>query len=283
MTTNEVKALQPGDAAYAFFLSAQGRVLADVYLLCREEDILLDTEPETRAKIYEHLDRFIIADDAALEDFTEQTATIALEGPLAGAVLAKCGAALPDAGHARWGDRLVARISLAGDGGCLILAPLAEKETLIAELESAGATEADSEAFRIVRLENGKPRYGEEISDRYLTQETGQMQAVSFSKGCYLGQEIVERVRARAQIHRRLLPLEIATSTPPPAGTKFEAEGKHAAEIASAAYSPALGKTVGLAYVRIDFKPGDVITADGVEAKILAAPPEPNPESAQTR
>ena len=111
----------------------------------------------------------------------------------------------------------------------------------------------------MVRIENGRPRYTEEITERYLVQETGQMRGVHLSKGCYLGQEIVERVRSRAQIHRVLRRLELDTPEPPPAGTKLfstatpDVPGQvsvAAAEIASSAFSPALGKTGALAYVR---------------------------------
>ena len=97
MTTNQVETLQPGEGCYAFFLSAQGRILADVNLLCFEDHFLLDTEPETRTKVYEHLDRYIIADDVTLEDQTDRIATIAIEGPEAAAALAKLGAPQPAA------------------------------------------------------------------------------------------------------------------------------------------------------------------------------------------
>ncbi|MGH9583535.1 MAG: glycine cleavage T C-terminal barrel domain-containing protein, partial [Bryobacteraceae bacterium] len=111
---------------------------------------------------------------------------------------------------------------------------------------------ADAEAARAVRIENGLPRYGEEITERYLVQETQQMHAVHFSKGCYLGQEIVERVRSRGQVHRLLMPVRVKTNTPPPPGAKLTAGGADAAEIASAAYSPAFGEVVALAYVRTE-------------------------------
>ena len=121
-----------------------------------------------------------------------------------------------------------------------------------------------------MRIECGRPRYGEEITERYLVQETGQLQAVNFSKGCYLGQEIVERVRSRAQIHRVLRRLEIDTSQPPAAGTKLKSGDADAAEIASAVFSPALGKTVALAYVRTQFaEPGTKIALDGTSGRVL--------------
>jgi aminomethyltransferase len=118
------------------------------------------------------------------------------------------------------------------------------------DLEAAGAVAATPEDAGIVRIENGRPRYGEEITERYLIQETGQLQAVHFSKGCYLGQEIVERVRSRAQIHRILRRVEIDSTEVPPAGSKLKVAEADAGEIVSAVLSPALGKVVAMAYVR---------------------------------
>src|SRR5271168_5291981 len=92
MTTNHVQQLKPGDGCYAFFLNAQGRILGDVNLFCLEDHFLLDTEPETRHKLFEHLDRYIIADDVTLTDETDRLSTIAIEGPEAPAILTKIGA-----------------------------------------------------------------------------------------------------------------------------------------------------------------------------------------------
>ncbi|MGH9648124.1 MAG: YgfZ/GcvT domain-containing protein [Bryobacteraceae bacterium] len=272
MTTNQVETLKPGEGCYAFFLNAQGRILADVNLLCFEDHFLLDTEPETRTKVYEHLDRYIIADDVTLEDQTDRTATIALEGPKADSALAEIGAPVPAAPYSsvQWMNGTVARLDTTGRGGFFLLVPIADKAALTSQLTEAGIPEATPEDARIVRIESGRPRYGEEITERYLVQETAQLQAVNFGKGCYLGQEIVERVRSRAQIHRVLRRLEIDTNEPPAAGTKLKSGDADAAEIASAVFSPALGKTVGLAYVRTQFaEPGTQITLDGVPARVI--------------
>lgn len=285
MTTNDVKSLTAGQGCYAFFLSAQGRVLADVHVFCLADELLLDTEPETASKVYQHLDQFIIADDATLADETSVTTTLALEGPAATQVLERAGAPVPAApeSHAEWGNWRVARVSLAGGTGFLIFAPAADQPALVETLERAGAVEADAEALNVVRLEHGKPRYGDDITERYLTQETNQMHAVSFAKGCYLGQEIVERVRSRAQIHRRLMPLSIEGSSPPAPGTKFKAADKDVAEVMSAAYSPGLGHSMALAYVRIDSNPGAVLNAGDLTATVLPAPSQPSLESESCR
>ena len=256
MTTNEIEKLTPGQGGYAFFLNAQGRILGDVNVLCFEDHFLLDTEPETRRKLFEHLDRYIIADDVTLEDVTERMATVAIEGPAATAVLEKAGAPVPEAPYsfAAWGECSVARLSSTGSTGFFVFTPVSQKAEVVARFAVPAATPEDA---RVVRIESGRPRYGEEITERYLVQETGQLHAVSFHKGCYLGQEIVERVRSRAQIHRVLRRIEIDSKEPPAAGSKLKSGDADAAEIASAVFSPALGRVVALAYVRTPFsEPG---------------------------
>jgi folate-binding protein YgfZ len=274
MSTNDVQNLHPGQGCYMFFLNAQGRILADANLFCFEDHLLLDVEPETRTKLYEHLDRYIIADDVTIEDQTEQLATVAVEGADAGRILSGLGAQLPEKDHAwlSWGTRTVARVDSTGAGGFFAFLPASEKAGFLGELASAGVPEASMEDTRTVRIEHGRPRYGEEITERYLLQETGQMQAVSFHKGCYLGQEIVERVRSRAQIHRVLKRLEIDSSEAPAAGTKLHIGDADAAEVASATFSPLIGKVVALAYVRTQHAdPGTEMMLDNAQARVMPA------------
>jgi len=271
MTTNHIQQLTPGTGCYAFFLSAQGRILSDANILCRPDHFLLDLEPETREKVYQHLDHFIIADDVAIEDVTAGTATIAVEGPKAAEVLRSAGAPVPDAEYAtaEWGAKVVAKLNSTGSQGFFIFAPVEEKARLIAELEAAGAVAADAEASRVVRLEHGKARYGEDLSERFLAQEANQPHALHFSKGCYLGQEIVERVRSRGQVHRVLLPVWLETKEPTSPGAKLQAGDATAAEITSAAYSPALDKVVALAYVRTEYaKPGTRMALGDIAAEV---------------
>jgi len=272
MTTNHIQQLTPGTGCYAFFLTAQGRILADVNVLCRPDSFLLDTEPETLQKLVEHLDKFIIADDVTLEDLTPALATIAVEGPKSPDVLTAARA--PALGvcygnNVEWGSALVARLSVTGSPGFFIIVPAAEKADILSRIEAAGAVHSDEDAFRIVRLEHGKPRYGEDISERYLAQEANQTDALHFHKGCYLGQEIVERLRSRGLIQRVLKPLEIDGQRPPEPRTKLQIGGSPAAEITSAAYSPALGKVVALGYVRVEHaEPGTEMTAGDLRARL---------------
>ncbi len=254
MTTNHIQQLAPGEGCYAFFLTTQGRILADANILCRPDHFLLDLEPEAREKVYLHLDHYIIADDVTLEDLTAESATIALEGPKSSDALQAMGAPVPEAEYStvEWGTRLVARLNSTGSKGFFLFVPTAEKPDVIEQITAAGAVPADADAFHAVRLEHGKARYGEDLSERFLAQEANQPHALHFSKGCYLGQEIVERVRSRGQVHRLLLPLTIDTKEPPSPGAKLQIGEANVAEITSAAYSPGLDKVVALAYVRTE-------------------------------
>ncbi len=195
-----------------------------------------------------------------------------MEGPEAAEVLAKLGAPVPETlyASASGGLRTVAHVDSTGMGGFFIFTSLDDAPRLIADLEGAGAVAATPQDATIVRIENGRPRYGEEITERYLVQEAGQLPASRLAKGCYLGQEIVERVRSRAQIHRLLRRVEIDSEEVPAAGTKFKVGDADAGEIVSAVLSPALGKVVAaLAYVRTPMaEPGPVLSLGGAAARV---------------
>jgi len=272
MTTNHVQQLEPGGGCYAFFLNTQGRILGDVNILCRDRDFLLDTEPETHAPLAAHLDHYIIADDVTLEDITERMATIAIEGPRSAEAAAALGLVLPASPGAFGGvrDVMIANLSHTGAPGFWLIAPADAKDVLVGDLEAAGVAEADAEAARVVRIENGKPRYGEDVTGAHLPQETQLLQALHFSKGCYIGQEIVERVRSRGHVNRLLVRLLIEAETAPARGAVVEAAGKPAGEITSAAFSPALGKTVALGYVRAEHaRPEAALVVAGCAAKVV--------------
>ena len=272
MTTNHVQQMKAGDGLYAFFLNAQGRILADAYVLCFEDHFLLDTAPETRAAIYTHLDQYIIADDVTVEDITEQTFAFGLEGPKAVDIAAHCGMQAP---HHRWahvqaGELEVAAISATGSQGVRVYGPARHKEETAAAIEGAGAIAASGEDAETARIENFVPRYGCDITEHTLPQETQQTHALHFQKGCYLGQEIMERIRSRGHVNRLLMGFRIESQAAVPApGTKLMLEGKPAGEVtSSAATSEAV---FGLAYVRTPgARSGAMAEIDGHAAALFA-------------
>jgi aminomethyltransferase len=268
LSTSHVEQLEPGQGCYAFFLNAQGRVLADAVILCRADSLLLSVEPETRGKVFAHIDRYIIADDVTLTDETEASAELALEGPQAAVLLESLAAPLPSAGYhfAEWDGVLIGHWSATGAPGYRLIATLEAAAELRARLAAAGAVEATAEEARLVRLEHGLTRYGEDISEAQIAHETGQLHAIHFSKGCYVGQEIVERVRSRGSVNRKLVALDIDAAQPPAAGAKVMAGEKEAGAVTSSAYSPRLGKTVALGYLRVELL-GGPLTVEGAAAQ----------------
>jgi folate-binding protein YgfZ len=272
MTTNHVQQLTPGAGCYAFFLNAQGRILADVNVLCFEDHLLLDTEPETREKVYRHLDKYIIADDVTLEDCTEAMATLGVEGPGAAHALAAVGAPLPEAecGTMAWPGGVAARLNASGEEGYFLFAASETKDRIGRQLMSAGAVRATEADWRAVRIENGKPRYGEEFADTNLPQETKLMHAVHFNKGCYLGQEIVERVRSRGHVNRLLERLRVERAETLPRGVKVLQQGNECGEVVSSVYSPREGAVVAMAYLRAEaIRQEAVFEAGGSAAQLI--------------
>lgn len=219
LTTNHIQKMQPGDVIYAFFLTAQGRILADVNVICRPDDFLLDVEPEVRETVYRHIDHYIIADDVQLEDITDTAPCIGVEGPAA----------------MQYAPPSAVKLSTTGAPGFRLY----EASDLTEKLPRA-----TPEDVRIVRLEHGKPRYGEEITSTTLPQETNLPEALHFQKGCYLGQEIVERIRSRGHVNKILAPFQLPTPV-------VQGDTVPEGEVVSAAFSPALQQTVGLAWSKV--------------------------------
>lgn len=243
MTTNHVQQMKPGETLYAFFLDAQGRILADAHLLCFEDHFLLDVEPGSREFLMEHLDRYIIADDVEVEDVTASTWCLGVEGE--GAL-----------------DAAAVQISYTGAPGYRLYGsgpqPTLDLPTLTLE------------AADTIRIANRRPRYGVDFTDKSIPQETQLMHAVHFQKGCYIGQEIVERVRARGHLNKLLMAFAIDAETPVPAGAKVMFEGKETGEVTSAAIYE--GKTFGFAIVRVPAATVGAVVEIAGEAATLYAP-----------
>ncbi len=269
MCTNHVQGLADGTGLHAFFLSSQGRILADACILRFPDYLLLDTEPETRQSLFEHLDRFIIADDVELEDTTDTTFCLGLEGPGAAAIIPE--APTTRYSHAAWRDCTVAAISETGAPGVRIYGPSDRKAEVVAFLEAAGAVPATLDDANTLRIHNFKPRYGVDFDETTLTGETLQMHSMHFQKGCYIGQEIVERVRSRGHVNRTMMGFRLQGHAVPPAGATLFSGGKETGEVTSAAEAPD-GGVYGLAWVRIPHnKPGLTVGIDGRPAELFPA------------
>jgi len=271
MCTQPVETLRPGQGTYAFFLDPQGRIQADAHLLVREDDVFIETEPEAAETLVQHLERFIIMDDVTLENVSASLAAVALEGPGAIEIAASLFGQLP--GEAEAGTEaegvVIVRNSLTGQAGWRFIIETGRRADLVNRIESAGAVAATAGEFRAVRVENQVARFGEDFFDTNLPQETQRLEAVSFTKGCYIGQEIVERVRSRGQVNRVLVGVELETDKAPAAGSAVMFEGAEVGRLSSPVYSPALGQVVGFGILRRQAADaGAAITVDGTRGRV---------------
>lgn len=273
MSSNAVENLQPGEGARAFFLDAHGHILADARIWVFEDSVLLDTEPETRQSLAAHLEKYIIMDDVTLEDVTDTTAAIAVEGPGAKAIVEKVIGPTPGGAdqHLTYDGVTVVAASATGQPGYRLLTPADTKDKLVQRLEAAGMTVASPEEAQVVRVENGVPRHAEDFFEKTLPQESGQMGCVSFEKGCYLGQEIVERVRARGEVKKELVRIEMDTGEPPPAGSPVLSDGREIGTLTSPVLSRKKGVCLGFSIVRKDaVGPAHALTVAGHAARTKA-------------
>jgi folate-binding protein YgfZ len=288
MVTNTVNDLSANAGAWNLVLNAQGRIQGDLWVWRDGDAIELNIAADQAEKLLAHLDHFIIMDDVELVPIEEQSA-IGLTGPQAGEILTRLGL--------RALDEPLTQASISWEGFDLrlrrsygpiadhyeISAPEASLALLWNALINAGAAPAGCASHETLRIAEGIPAYGIDIAERDLPQETAQMRALHFNKGCYLGQEIVERIRSRGNVHRHLRPLELSGPVPA-AGTEFAIAGeagKAAGHISSAAELrlPSGARIFGLGMIRAEAEVGEAVfayTAGGQtgEARILSAAPQ---------
>lgn len=245
MVSNNVRDLEPGHGVYAFVLNPQGHILGDLYVYNRGDDFVLETDAAQTDKLYPHLKRFIIMDQVEFKP-AEDWAAIGIQGPKAEQTLRAAGVELPPLQPLQLSDVKFGAIPATLVRGDHPLSPNYElwlasdpAPALWDALVKAGATPTGAEALELVRIAAGIPRYGQDIRERDLPQETGQMRALSFTKGCYIGQEIVERIRARGSLHRGFTGFRIVEGPLPTTGSKVQTGGKDVGEITSAAVLPA--------------------------------------------
>jgi folate-binding protein YgfZ len=276
MVTNNIRDLAAGHGNYDFLLNAQGHILGDMYLHNRGDYILLDTDSWQAPKLRETLDHFIIMDDVEVADAGDKLTAIGLQGPKASQVLSAAGIAPPSspeplhAQDATW--REIGITVLANEhGGFELWLASGNAPKLWDAMVAAGATPVGSDALELWRIASGIPRYGQDIRERDLPQETAQARALNFAKGCYVGQEIVERIRSRGAVHRQFTGFEIE-GPPPASGTKLQSGGKDVGELTSVATLPD-GRTVALGYIRREATAaGTVLTASGAQARSTELP-----------
>jgi folate-binding protein YgfZ len=261
MVSNNVRDLAPGHGVYAFMLNAQGRIQADLYAFQRGESLLVDTERGQQDKILQLFDRYIIADDVEIADINAKLTALGLTGPEAHAVLERAGIAVPDLAHLQfagvtWQQKTITLLHSGEEAreSWQIWAAPEHVGELWEALRMAGARPAGTAALNLFRISRGIPQFGEDIRERDLPQETGQTRALNFTKGCYLGQEIVERIRSRGAVHRQFTAFAVEGMLPEP-GAKIlpgEKEEKEVGEITSSAILPlpAGDRPVALGYLR---------------------------------
>jgi folate-binding protein YgfZ len=258
MVSNNVRDLGVGHGVYAFVLNAQGRIQADLYAFQRGDSLLVDTERGQRANVLQLFDHYIIADDVEIADISEKLAAIGLTGPESRAVLERAGIQIPDLAHLQfvevpWSQKAITLLRSgeeARESWQVWIAPEHVGEFWDA-LVKAGAQPTGTTALNLFRISRGIPQFGVDIRERDLPQETGLTRALNFTKGCYLGQEIVERIRSRGAVHREFSAFAVEGSRPE-AGAKIIADEKEVGEITSSATLPfASGeRAVALGYLR---------------------------------
>ncbi|MBT9333061.1 YgfZ/GcvT domain-containing protein [Paracidobacterium acidisoli] len=219
MVTNTVQGLADGQMNDSFFLNAQGRILGDAVIYRSADHLLIETDRSQSERLLAHLDHFIIMDDVELQSLDASASVLGIAGPHAASVLMKAGATVPEPMHFLFTSIHGVPVTLAqvyspGVPRFEIQAPADKILNLWTDLTGDGAVPSGIDALEALRVLEALPLYGTDISDRYLAQETNQNQVLHFSKGCYLGQEIVERIRSRATVHRGLRQFELHGDVP---------------------------------------------------------------------
>jgi len=270
--TNDVEALTPGTGCYAALLSPKGKMLGDLRILDTGDELLLDVERSALQGIFNVLHRARVGFDAELHKRTVQSGLLSLVGPDARRVAGPQAEALPDGEHANAAAEIdgVATRVVATDVGIDLICDAEQTTALADALAARGAQAVPESAAEVLRVERGRPRYGVDLDDTTIPQEAGlNERAVSFTKGCYVGQETVARLFYKGKPNRHLRGLRL--SAPVASGTELTLDGKVVGRLGSVADSPAHGP-IGLALVRREAEPGTTLTAGEATATVAELP-----------
>jgi folate-binding protein YgfZ len=281
MVTNNIRDLAQRHGVYTFMLNPQGRILADFYAYHRGDQMLVDTDQSLAEKVLAAFDHYIIMDDVAVANVSRARAALEVVGPGSRELLRAAGLELPELAPLELADSVWQEMPLtmlrtdhpSVESFELWLAP-ADAPGLEAALRKAGARPVGAAARERFRIASGIPRYGQDIRERDLPQETEQLRALNFSKGCYVGQEIVERIRSRGNVHRTFTGF-VVDGPVPLLGSKIQLDGKDVGEITSVTSLPlATGeRRVALGYVRREAaSAGKQLTAGGAKLTVTSVP-----------
>ena len=288
MLTNDIKALAAGRGCPSFLLNPKGHVVAYLSLLALPDAFLAEADPAAAAAMIEMLARYVVADDVILEDVSEAWGLLSLQGPAAPAVLeALLGGPVPPLEPLQFAEvqvggvpvRLVGH-SRTGETGHDLWVAADRAAALWEAAMRAGARHGlrpvGQAALNVLRLEAGQA-WGGDVAGDVLAMETGLEEVISFSKGCYIGQEFVVRIAHRGHVNRKLSGLVLNGDRVPEAGDKVVQGDKEAGWITSAALSPALGRPIALGYVRRECNaPGSKVAVRtaglAVDAEVVALP-----------
>lgn len=279
--SNDVVRLAPGEGCYATVLTVKGRIVADLHVLAREDRLWLETGAAALGAVRERLERYIVADDVALADASARFARLAVEGAKAGAVLAAAGAPTPEpecAQEARIAgcEVVVWAFGFGNEPAFQLLVAPGDVAAVGDALRTAGAplglVAADRDALETLRVESGTPALGSELDEEVFPAEARLARAVSTTKGCYTGQEIVERIRSRGAVNYLLVGLRFDGEPPAPGTELHDGSGKRVGEVTSVAHSPEAGP-IGLGYLRRELEaPGTELVAGAVAAHVAELP-----------
>ena len=282
--TCEVKGLPVGGAVPGFLTNAQGRVLADFTLVVLADRLWLELPPGRSEAIRAHLEKYVLADRVALRSLAA-TSLFELVGPGVEAALTLLGLPTPERGQARSGKFAGAAVEVVARGlgrlpAAALWVPEAVAAALAAALFDSGASDLGPRAVGFsardaVRVEEGVAAWGEDFGEENFPQENGREDAISYTKGCFLGQEIVARLHYRGQVARLLRGLRAEGAAVPAIGSPVLAEGREAGRLTSAVASPALGgAAIGLALLqRRACEPGTrIVLASGEAAEVVLPP-----------
>jgi len=266
--TNDVEALSPGQGCYAAFLTPKGKMLGDLRILDAGDEILLDTERVALQELFNMIRRFSIGFDVQLHKRTLECGLLSLLGPESEAVAGGGGLGEPEHSHAALTLGGIEARAIRTDLGIDLLCDAADVDGLRAALGVVALSEAVAECLRV---ERGRPRFGVDLDDTVIPQEAGlNERAVSFTKGCYVGQETVARLHYRGKPNRHLRGLRLSEVAP--TGDELTCDGRTVGRLGSVALSPRFGP-IGLALVRREAPVGLVVAVgDGAQGEVVELP-----------